>query len=104
MFYYNTKTKMYPLYEGDIKGVYPNWETDLPLPVDYVTVEESLVPEIAFDEYLVIDELQLIDDKWYQNYKVAKLSPEDLNAKTEKEKKFIEDNPYYKLVVIDSAG
>jgi hypothetical protein len=54
--YINTTTNAYPLYEGDIRLLHPEIESEFTLPSGYAVVEEGILPQPGnnkcFDELL----------------------------------------------------
>jgi hypothetical protein len=78
--YINTDTNEYPLYQGDIRILYPDMGDDFVLPNGYAEVEDTLLPTIeigqTFDEALPV--FNSATDKYERIFTVRDLTEEEI--------------------------
>lgn len=78
--YINTNTNKYPLFEGDIRLLYPNMGAEFVLPVGFAEVEDTPIPTLetgqAFDEFPpVFDEKS---KKYQRSFGIRNLTEEEI--------------------------
>lgn len=74
--FYNTSTKEYPRYQGDLELL--GWKEGEPLPENWVEVEVVEMPEHLPMEVAYEDEPIQIDGIWKQNWKVRDLTQDEI--------------------------
>lgn len=90
MIFYNTETKEYPRYQGDLELL--GWNAGEPLPENWVQVEDTM-PVFDISTQAITEELpELVDGKYVRKYQVRDLSPEELAANNQEVA--LEDLPY----------
>jgi hypothetical protein len=70
--YINKETNDYPLYEGDIRLLYPEMGDEFILPADYAEVPESDLPKVAENETFTETTPQLNADGVYEKVYVIR--------------------------------
>lgn len=82
--YLKVSTMQYPLHQGDIRLMYPDMGEEFVIPdADIVEVEDTPVPSIGVNEYLVENVPVLIDGKWTRQFEVRQLTAEEIEARDE---------------------
>ena len=80
--YINTDTNEYPLYEGDIRLLYPNIGNDFVLPNGFAEVPDSNLPEITETQVAEETTPKLNANGIYEKvYIIRELTQEEINAK-----------------------
>ena len=82
--YINKKTKEYPLYEGDIRLLYPEMGNEFILPADYAEVPESDLPTITETQTFTETTPQLnVDGSYEKVYVIRDWTEEELQHNQE---------------------
>lgn len=78
--YINKDTNEYPLYEGDIRLLYPDMGVNFVLPNDFAEVPESPLPTITENQTFVEGTPQLNSDGTYERvYVIREWTEEELS-------------------------
>lgn len=81
-FFYNTQTKEFPIYYGDVLIEYPDWDQDFSNPpsADLVWVQDAEV-EIIPDKIIEDAEPIQVNGVWTRQYSYRDLTTEELARK-----------------------
>lgn len=80
--YINTKTMEYPLYQGDIRLVYPEIGEAFILPDDtFAAVEDTPVPSYGINERLVELKPILVNGKWVKQFTIRDMTQEEIDER-----------------------
>jgi hypothetical protein len=78
--YINTNTNDYPLFEGDIRLLYPDMGTEFVLPAGFAEVEETPVPTLeigqTFDEFPPVFDSK--SKKYQRSFGVRDMTKEEI--------------------------
>jgi hypothetical protein len=78
--YLNLNTAEFPLHEGDIQLVHPEWTTDQPLPSTFAKVEWQDQPELGKNQTaLVVSPIQ-VNGVWTRQWIIHDLTEEELQV------------------------
>lgn len=81
-FFYNTRTKTFPIYYGDVMTEYPEWDQDFDNPpsADLVWVQDAEV-EIKADKIIEDAEPKQVNGVWTRQFKYRDLTADELARK-----------------------
>lgn len=80
--YINVNTNEYPVYQTEIKSLFPNtsFESEFKPPYPYEEVIESIMPTVtAYQTYKEINP-KFLEGKWYRNFEVIDYTVEEITA------------------------
>lgn len=92
--YVNKQTKEYPLYEGDIKLLYPSWNSELTLPEEFEEIEILEEPVAQNPNEIVYSEIKEIDGKYKLVWNSKILSEEEIEYRINLENKILPKQTY----------
>jgi hypothetical protein len=82
--YINKETNEYPLYEGDIRLLYPDMGNEFILPIDFAEVTENALPTITENQTFAETTPTLNADGSYERvYVIRDLTEEELQRNQE---------------------
>ena len=82
--YINKETNEYPLYEGDIRIIYPDMGDEFILPIDFAEVPESTLPTITENQTFIEGTPILNSEGVYERvYIIRDLTTEELQYNQE---------------------
>lgn len=92
----NGQITEYPIYQGDLKylvGFDDNSGQEFETPEGYVAVEDVPRPEIEinYDQKIIDDIPQLIEDKWTRVWTIKPLTQEELELKTQRMASYVRE-------------
>ena len=93
MFYYNTVTKEYPRYAGDIQLDFPEFKDGDSLPETWVVVTQDIPPTTSIFQRLIINEPIFKNGKWTSTWTVLDLSNDEKTALINRQKEWA-SKPY----------
>lgn len=89
-YYYNTETNSYPRYVGDIQLECPDWNSEMPLPPNWVEVEFTDPPEHDEFDLVTIGQPILDNGIWKQTWITKPMEDWQIKKKQYWKKKFEE--------------
>lgn len=80
-FFYNTVTKEFPVYVGDLQVSHPNWDGDVSNPpTNFVWVQDA-TPDYSQEKIIEDAEPKQIDGVWTRQFTYRDLTTEELERK-----------------------
>lgn len=78
--YFNTKTKEYPRFQGDLESL--GWTAGTTLPSDWVEVIATSYPDNVANDFKVV-ELEPIEQNgvWVQNFDIVPMTAEEIELR-----------------------
>jgi hypothetical protein len=78
--YLNLDTGKFPLHEGDIQLVHPEWTADQPLPSTFAKVEWQDQPELSKNQTALLSSPIEVNGVWTRQWTIHDLTEEELQA------------------------
>ena len=78
--YLNLDTGKFPLHEGDIQLIHPEWTADQPLPSTFAKVEWQDEPELGKNQIALVALPIEVDGVWTRQWAIHDLTEEELQA------------------------
>jgi hypothetical protein len=78
--YLNLDTGEFPLHEGDIQLIHPEWTVEQPLPSTFAKVEWQDQPELGKNQVALVAPLVEVDGVWTRQWIIHDLTEEELQA------------------------
>lgn len=106
MIYFNTLTKDYPLFSGDIKLIDPNWNEGATLPPHIVEVEESEPINVLENQDAIPDLPKLENGVWKTSWKIVTYTEEEMIERKNHQEMLLNlvRNPNLSMVSSDNAS